>query len=232
MNRFAFYGLRRSGNHAILEWLIQNMGGSGSRKVIFNRRLIAVNSAAYINEINSYGNKKEMNLHYETANKNYENLLVSYEDTSIDYSVSLTKEYDKIVIVRDIENLFASRFKKGQSYKQPYNLGDMRIDEITVDLWKNHVEAGLNKNAILIQFEKWVDSKEYRDHISKILGFYNYDKIDTITEFGEGSSFSGQRIPTAEELKTRASQVELPEKVKDRISQEDILELRKKLGYI
>lgn len=33
MKTYEFYGLRRSGNHAILEWLIQNIGGPGNRNI-------------------------------------------------------------------------------------------------------------------------------------------------------------------------------------------------------
>lgn len=92
--------------------------------------------------------------------------------------------------------------------------------------------AGLNGDAILIQFEKWLDSKEYRDKISAEFNVMNHDITDTITEFGDGSSFSGQNVPTAEELKNRSKQIELPSVVLDRIQQPDIVELRKQLGYI
>jgi len=231
LNRFAFYGLRRSGNHAILEWLLQNMGGSGNREMVKNRRIMQVNNAAYINEANSYANKEELKRDISNSEKNYEKLTVSYEDAPVDFSL-FTEGYKKIVIVRDIENLFASRFKRGQKYKNNINTSDMRIDQFAVDLWKNHINAGLNGDAILIQFEKWVDSKEYRDKLAAQLNTVNYDITDTMTVFGNGSSFSGKIKPTAEELKSRAKMVDLPEAVKNRIAQPDIVELRKKLGYI
>ena len=229
MNRFAFYGLRRSGNHAILEWLLQNMGGSGNREMVKNRRIIHVNNAAYINEANSYIDKEELNQDISNSEKNYEKLIVSYEDVPVDFSL-FTEGYKKIVVVRNIENLFASRFKKAQQYKSSIYTGPMRIDQFAVDLWKNHVNAGLNGDAILIQFEKWVDSKEYRDQITAQLDTVNYDITDTMTVFGAGSSFSGNVKPTAKELKSRAKMVHLPELIKNRIAQPDIIELKKKLG--
>jgi len=232
MDRYAFYGLRRSGNHAVLEWLLQNMGGSGERKVVSHRRLMAVNDAAYINEINTFESIEALNEHCELGDKNYKKLIVSYEDVSLDYVLPPVVGYKPIVIIRDITNLFASRYKKGISYGHPYDYGEMRIDEKSVNIWKEHATAGLNDGAILIQFEKWVDSKEYRDEISTIFDCYNYDITDTMTVFGEGSSFSGQRKPTSEELKNRANQIELPEDVQERIKQDDILEIRRKLGYI
>ena len=232
LDRFAFYGLRRSGNHAILEWLIQNMGGSGERKVVFWRRLMAVKLAAYINEANTYPSLEVLQEHHRIANTIFEKLIVSYEDVNLDYVLPVTTGYKNIVIIRDIPNLFASRYKKSIGYEQPWDFGAMRIDEHSVDIWKNHALTGLNGDAILIQFEKWLDSKEYRDKIAALFGCDNYDITDTITEFGEGSSFSGQNVPTAEDLKNRSNQIELPEEVQQRIEQEDIIELRKRLGYI
>jgi hypothetical protein len=231
-NRYSFYGLRRSGNHAVLEWLLQNMGGSGQRTVVSHRRLMSVNSAAYINEANTFESIEALNEHCKLGDENYEKLIVSYEDVPLNYVLPHTKGYTPIVIIRDITNLFASRYKKGIAYGHPYNYGAMRIDEKAVDIWKDHVIAGLNGDAILIQFEKWVDSKEYRDEISAIFDCHNYDITDTMTEFGDGSSFSGQNKPTAKELKSRANQIELPKIVQERIEQEDIIELRKKLDYI
>lgn len=129
MDRFAFYGLRRSGNHAILEWLIQNIGNLGQRKVVFDRRLISVNSAAYINEANSYKTIEELSMHHSLADKFYESLIVSYEDVGLNYVLPITVGYKNIVIIRDIPNLFASRYKKGQAWGHSYDFGVMRIDE-------------------------------------------------------------------------------------------------------
>ena len=231
-NRYAFYGLRRSGNHAILEWLIQNLGGSGERTVISHRRLIAVNTAAYINEANTFEPVERLYKHCTYADQNYENLIVSYEDVSLDYILPPTKGYKNIVIVRDINNLFASRYKRFIDKGHLHESSDMLINEKIVNIWKDHVNAGLNKDAILIQFEKWLDSKEYRDEISAIFKCHNYDITDTMTEFGDGSSFSGKIKPSVNDLKNRANQIQLPEIVQERINQSDIVELRKKLQYI
>lgn len=232
MNRYAFYGLRRSGNHAILEWLIQNMGDRGERKVVKSRRLMAVNSAAYINEANTYSSYENLEEHHALADETYKTLIVSYEDVGLDYVLPITQGYRKIVIIRDLPNLFASRYKKSQAYGHSYKKGVMRIDEKAIELWKDHAISGLNGSAILIQFEKWLDAKEYRDELAASFNAANHDITDTITEFGEGSSFSGQLKPTVEELKTRFSQVALPRKVRKRVQEEDINDLRRQLGYI
>ena len=232
LKRFSFYGLRRSGNHAILEWLIQNMGGSGERKVIKKSRLIQVNNAAYINEANTYEVESVFMEDWKLSNSNYDYLIVSYEDVGLNHMKEATKEYKKIAIIRDIPNLFASRYKRYISKRSNSMKKNMRIDEYAVNLWKELATCDKNTDTVLIKFESWVESKEYRDQISKQLGLVNYDITDTMTNFGNGSSFSGKKKPTAKELANRINQVELPEEVIERINQEDIIEIRKSLGYI
>lgn len=232
LKRFAFYGLRRSGNHAILEWLIQNMGGSGERKVIKDRRLMQVNNAAYINEANTYGKESAFIKDWKLADSSHDYLIVSYEDVGLNHTREATKEYKKIAIIRDITNLFASRQKNYINSPSRAHRLNMRIDEYAVNLWKELATCDKNTDTVLIKFESWVESKEYRDQISKQLGLVNYDITDTMTNFGDGSSFSGKKKPTAKELATRINQVELPEEVIERINQEDIIEIRKSLGYI
>jgi hypothetical protein len=226
---YDFYGLRRSGNHAILEWLIQNMGGAGNRNVIKVNRVIQCGNAAYINEANTYESHDSVNTDISFCQSAFDSLIIAYEDVSTNYRLG-DHNNQKIVILRDIFNLFASRYKKIVSHPEKssyYNLA-MRIDEIIVNLWKEHA----NSDAIIILFEKWVESKEYRDLICERLRIPNHDITDTVTNFGGGSSFTGQKKPTIEELKSRSKMVNLPQEVIDRLNQPDITEIRQRLGFI
>lgn len=228
--QYNFYGLRRSGNHAILEWLIQNMGGPGTRNIVKPRRVIQCGRSAYINESNTYPSQEHILLDVSFCRIAFDNLIVAYEDVPTNYSLANTHDNKKIVILRDIFNLFSSRYKKIVSHPEGedyFNVA-MRIDEKAVEVWKEHA----NSNALIILFEKWIESKEYRDSICKQLGIPNHDITDTMTEFGEGSSFTGQKKPTIEELKSRSKMVNLPQEVIDRLNQPDITEIRKRLGFI
>jgi lysophospholipase L1-like esterase len=111
--------------------------------------------------------------------------------------------------------------------KTPYYKGVMRIDEKLVEIWKEHTKS----NSILIIFEKWIESKEYRDYICKKLDIPNYDIKNTITDFGGGSSFTGKTLPTIEELKSRSKMINLPMNINERLKESDIKERRKKLGF-
>lgn len=230
MKQYNFYGLRRSGNHAVLEWLIQNIGGPGNRNIVKPRRVIQCGSSAYINEANTYPGHKAIELDVSFCQSAFDNLIVAYEDVPTNYNLANTHNNKKIVILRDIFNLFSSRYKKIISHPEriDYFNTAMRIDEKAIDVWKEHA----NSDALIILFEKWIESKEYRDSICEKLGIPNHDITDTMTEFGEGSSFTGQKKPTVEELKSRSKMVDLPQEVIDRINQPDITEIRQRLGFI
>ena len=230
MKTYNFYGLRRSGNHAILEWLIQNMGGPENRNIIRKRRIIQCGRAVYINEANTYPSHKDIELDTSFCRSAFDSVIVTYEDVPTTYSLINTENTIKIVILRDIFNLFSSRYK--YTNKHPEELARysmvMRIDEKAIEVWKEHA----NSDALIILFEKWIESKEYRDSICEKLGIPNHDIIDTMTEFGNGSSFTGQKKPTVEELKSRSKMVNLPQEVIDRLNQPDITEIRRRLGFI
>ena len=227
---YAFYGLRRSGNHAILEWLIQNLGGPRNRNVIKETRIIQCGRAVYINEANTYPSHDAVNLDYYFCKNTFENVIVSYEDVPTNYTLFNTENTQQIVILRDIFNLFASRHKRAKKFPGNEHMQNnvMRIDEKAIEVWKQHA----NSDALIIIFERWIESKEYRDSICKQLGIPNHDITDTVTEFGDGSSFTGQKRPTIEELKSRSKMVDLPQKVIDKLYHPDITEIRKKLGFI
>lgn len=227
---YEFYGLRRSGNHAILEWLIQNIGGPANRNIIKETRIIQCGRAVYMNEINTYPSHDELDLDCRFCKSAFENLIVSYEDVPTDYTLLNAGNTQQIVILRDIFNLFASRYKQAQKFPGNKHIQNnvLRLDEKAIEVWKQHA----NSNALIIIFERWIESKEYRDSICEQLGIKNHDITDTMTEFGGGSSFTGRKKPTVDELKSRAKMVNLSQEIVDRLNQTDIKELRKRLGFI
>lgn len=223
---YSFYGLRRSGNHAVLEWLTINLGKSKEREVKKPSRIISYGDSCYMNEVNTY-NKDDIKKDIEYCKEEFKNMIISYEDLTPDFNIQDTEKFKKIAIIRDIENLFASRYKRWLDTK----VRGMQIDEDIIKKWK--IISDCEKDEVLlIKFENWVIDKEYRDLICKELNIENLDITDKITGFGNGSSFSGRRLPSSEELNSRKNQIELPTDVKERLISEDIVEIRRKLGYI
>lgn len=223
---YSFYGLRRSGNHAILEWLTINLGQSTKREVVKKNRIISYNNACYMNEVNTY-NEIDIKRDIKFCKENYNNLITSFEDVTPDFDIEETIKFKKIAIIRDIENLFASRYKRWLDT----GIKGMEIDEEIIKKWK--IISDCEKNGVLlIKFENWVTSKDYRNNICEKLKIKNLDIIDTITNFGNGSSFSGRKLPSVEELINRKKQIQLPKETTNRLKSKDITEIRRKLGYI
>lgn len=225
-----FYGLRRSGNHAILEWMIHSMGTGKPREVLKHRRIMKRGTAVYFNESNTYESQNQLLFDVLLINKfEIENIITAYEDVNLKYELVPFTE-SKIVIIRDIENLVASRLKGISNGK--LNLVGLAINQEFVNKWIEYAKAFDDPNYVCIKFEDWLTSKDVRDQFMQKLGFENLDKTDTITEFGNGSSFTGQNKDSTENLLNRSKQFEIPEDILKMIRTDEILELRKKLGYL
>jgi len=226
---YSFYGLRRSGNHAILEWLLYNMGNKGNRVCYKvengSEKVISRDTAFYFNDVSRYtGN--HIQLCYDVISS-YEigakDILVTYEDKSISYKLIPSKT--NIIVIRDILNVLASRIKNSNA-KNPR---DMRIDEEIIGLWKEHAS---DENSIKILYEKWLTSKEYRDSICERLNISNFDNTKNVYSFGGGSSFTGEVLDSKENLLNRYKHIDLPNNIKKMVCDKTIVDLRKKLGYI
>ena len=124
MNIIEIYGMRRSGNHAIISWLKHNFDKKyGKEKVIYINDIM--NNHSVKNEL--FNQRIEQILSTDT-----QLLILSYEDvpceiTRLDASFKTTK----FAVVRDIINLSASRYKANTGV-------GMRIDEKFVERWKGH----------------------------------------------------------------------------------------------
>jgi hypothetical protein len=189
-----------------------------------------------MNDISEYYRHNFNGLMIDTmfARSNFKNMIVSYEDTSLSYVSEFAADTTKVVVLRDIKNLVASRLKRMRS--DPGSQATqrlMRIDEQLVNLWAEHAKAVIEEQVIGIVLEDWSDSKEYRDGISRRLGVKNIDNTSTVLPFGGGSSFTGitSRPPSTDELRCRYLQVQPDESVSKLLERNDIVALRACLGF-
>ena len=159
MTSLAIYGMRRSGNHAILEWMIKNLSGSNERHVV-KHSLITSGDSCYLNAINEYGQSSSLYIDYHFAKSTYKNLIISYEDVSDRYITDYSRSLQKVVVLRDIINVAASRYQKLLS-------GDPQF-------------RCLSMNKLF--FQNWIDHASSAERGVKIIKFEVFDKFRRCTD--------------------------------------------------
>lgn len=243
MKTFRVLGMRRSGNHAIINWLLSNYNNGicitetyqdeSSEKDAYvpiftnNKNILFFNSCVE----DPFWNIKDC-IEFE----NYSLILHSYEDKQFEYILEHSynncfndeKDITNIIILRDPFNTFASRFK--------YENSDLftKVDEFHVNLWIEYAEEALNitnyfDNKLIILYNEWLTNKNYRDDISKKLGIYNYDNIYDVSKCGNGSSFIGQNLDTVDNYLNRYKIIDLPQDIKNLLNTDKILDLTHKI---
>lgn len=235
---FRVFGLRRSGNHAVISWIIGHFPDNSvyyyndvqeiiEKNFIYGDFNFPIELFRWKNRYISPGKKRSsviwrrkyfLQIHRDSdmvsgtsiagklvAKKQYELDLVmsadksclvqTYEDQPLDI-VKLVDQQDigdsknvfNVLILRDVRNMIASRIEHNNIFT--------RIDNDVVSLWKKYAYEYLGESdilgerKILINYDRWVDSKLYREKISKKLNMPFSDiGFKAKTKFGGGSSF-------------------------------------------
>lgn len=204
---FRVVGLQRSGNHAIINWILSQCLGKG---LFLN--FVKPNANPYATAVQNQLGKftKHFDLKRERIILSYKDyLLYSYEDDYLekvfsdqfeaqhDRYVGISKRRFDILILRDPYNLFASRIKMSLdkpggypgkiSLSTPQNMGRLK------SLWKSYALEYLNKTHYLrydklcINYNRWFSDKSYRQKIAKRLFLRFTDR--GIDEYAVFSSF-------------------------------------------
>ena len=202
-----FIGLRRSGNHALINWI-----KAQERDCYFLNTIIAGMSPFRQKHLH-FPNKGFRNEAWGKFNPK-ECFLYSYEDQSL---VQITKpEYEKkhdlymgktktrydVLLLRDPFNLMASRLRKGYL--------DVKSRGVSlVDMWIEYAREFvgdtqyLTNNKVVINYNKWFSDFSYRQEIAQSLDIEFSDAgINYVSSYGGGSSFEAQDLSgKAQEMK-------------------------------
>ena len=184
---FNITGIRRSGNHAIIEWILHHYSGFS---VHYNdiKNLSSPLDAYYILYKWKLGNPA---------------ITFSFEDISIkdflnNAGLFLNAERKfNILIMRDPYNLFASRYnwqtEQGHRFRT-----SLKYRRKIIALWKNHAERYLTWSDesslnIPINYNRWCLDMDYQKTLLKSLDvpITKVNQIYQIPNFGYGSSFTG-----------------------------------------
>jgi hypothetical protein len=187
-------GLQRSGNHALINWILAQAKGP----------------CLFFNDVAPEHPLDERMLGApacipEPSGK-YDMLLYSYEDRLLEnvadaacypqrpdrYAHAVESRYD-ILILRDPFNTFASRaFHQVVPTRRCTYLSGLTVPQ----LWTTYAREAAGKtrllrhNKVVVNFNHWCRSRPYRQALAQRLGLEFTDSgFDEVTSFGGGSSF-------------------------------------------
>ena len=209
-----FTGLSRSGNHAIINWVIKQLPGS---YCFLNCTEPKHNPFSTARPLNDAGEVFETNIehfnlqaHKEGDLVKKEHLLYSHEDCFLgplhhktfrnnhDSWVGASEKFSDVLILRDPFNLFASRIKAGLITGQHTHHGARPISLRTLRrIYKQHAKAFLGekdflKNKLTINYNRWASSLDYRRKVAAELEIpFSDNGFEEVAGVAGGSSFDG-----------------------------------------
>lgn len=181
-------GIQRSGNHAIVGWLLNNLGG----KVIF------------CNDLSLGQHPRNAPMKKLRWRKGSGSVIVSYENYQFDELGPVqrpewygsTRSVHDILLIRDPFNLFASHyvwpFPQGVKFRE-----DRSHRQRIIDLWKSNARSFLqfqgqaDSTVLCISYNHWLEDADYREQCARSLGMDKASKSHEVMDFGGGSSFEG-----------------------------------------
>ncbi|GFE68807.1 hypothetical protein [Chroococcus sp. FPU101] len=196
-------GLKRSGNHAIINWIWKQYGEDVTH---LNNLRVKCNPYRFLYEHYPTERLKREALGNFTEK---ELLIYSYEDHRLEdivhqsfekkhdlYLGKSAKRYD-LLILRDPFNCFASRIKMYIN-KNQYDKHHTLVTNESVKLWLSYAQEFLGEtnflknNKICINYNLWCSEIDYRQQLAKQLDLEFSDaEFERVKEQGGGSSFDG-----------------------------------------
>jgi hypothetical protein len=214
-NEWRIVGMSRSGNHAIINWLLAQTRGKfcflncaepKTNPFHTARPLDSAHDAAF--EVNYRGFKFSQERSGRFTKKDY--LVYSYEDCFLgsvyhpdqeihhNTWVGASANRTDILILRDPFNLFASRRAFEQFSRNAFPDYQQVNPATGLRIWKQHAKESLQKprpqiqKRLVILYNRWVRDPDYRRQIATSLGLtFDDARFEQVTRCAGGSSFDG-----------------------------------------
>lgn len=199
-------GMSRSGNHAIINWILRQASGRHCFLNCAEGKTNPFDSCRPLDDGLPWSvNYSDFSIERERAGLfSKKDLLVhSYEDAFLGYVFNrhLRRDHDRLVgrsrrrfdllILRDPFNLFASRRA----------LGDPLSARAGIRMWKQHareflgLRRHLEHNKLAISYNRWSACRDYRRSVAEHLDLPFTDAgVDAVARCAGGSSFDGLRL--------------------------------------
>lgn len=212
MKEIRIFAMMRSGHHAVINWLFEQLPGN----VLFINRILG-RRVFYENYSDAY----------KVWNPDF--FIYNFEDETPEIALNLLKRISPIfnlgkspvidiLVLRDPYNLFASRIKMESIIIECGRKNTSPVGAITpaaLKTWKTYAREFIRKtnilsNPICLNYNSWVQSIAYRKSITDRVGCcFTDDGINEVPTFGGGSSFDG------ETYQNNAQAMQLNERYKD-----------------
>ncbi len=204
---FIFYGLKRSGNHVIIHWVLRNISN-----VIVEYMPSYIHKGKDVIFFNDVTNSSGV-IQHELFNGNYKYIIASVEDVYEENLITnqIMIHPRNIFVIRNPSNCYASRVKSFD-YLFP------------IEKFQEMYEKMLNsitENSVVIHYDKWWHDKTYRNLVAEKLGIPNINDILIKTKEGGGSGFGD------ENYNNRVDQI-----IFDKKTQDILIYLQCKTNYI
>lgn len=213
-HEFRILGLSRSGNHAVINWLISQLQGTyvflnctePKHNPFFTCRPLSPEGPSYRTNLVDFDIEEE-----QRGNMSRKDFLVYNHEDSFLGSLNSAAQKDlrrrwvgessiqkDILILRDPFNLFASRMKAGLIRGHYTHHGAKPISTLTLRrIYKQHAREFLGekknlRNKVLVNFNSWSSDREYRRNLARQLAIPFEDSgFSEVPAVAGGSSFDG-----------------------------------------
>jgi hypothetical protein len=185
MNLIEILATKRSGHHAMLNWIIRNMTNN---QIDYWYKLTFIDNSGvwHWNDTTKSIELGEKLFKEATQNQNYpKTLITNYEDTNIDYChfnnekkyIGKYSKYSfenidinpiaRILFIRNFYDILISRY---YGIKNNIIL-DSYYDNRFIQIWKNHAKYAINYPKKTLKFEDW----KYNDNVRGDFLFNNFN---------------------------------------------------------
>lgn len=182
---YIVYGIMRSGNHAIINWVARHFDSF----IFYNCCSVKEDKSVWVEGCNVHRHGDEP----------CKIKIASFEDelycSNVDHDI--VPRIGNIIILRDFYNTYASRFQKRRTEPSQYwqNRTWYRYDN--VGIWKIFAKEFVGEtnitNSIKVNYNQWFSSREYRASLSSNFGRFSDEGLNDIMNIGGGSSFDRMR---------------------------------------
>lgn len=206
---FVQYGMKRSGNHAVSDWLISRLDVTYFNNIVAMGDVYA--GRAEVPDLSDYHlwslsrskrqvpslGRRLLQGRAAMPSRAY----VSLEDLPTDLDAFASAGPTRILILRSFENMMSSRIRKAFSLEMdayPREMGPTL--RRVIETWKQHARCYLRASQdtpdrAAIQFDAFAVDPEYRAAICRRLGIPPGDEgLERVSSEGGGSSFDGTRF--------------------------------------